>query len=90
MTKDSENSPRFFSITNPRLGQLLARQDGSDDQAMDALARVSPERAVKFLTKTHGGQAGEEALMRALICERQLHHNAARFWLGIYALISNP
>ncbi|MBL4863881.1 MAG: hypothetical protein JKY63_03160 [Rhodobiaceae bacterium] len=89
MTKDEDNSSRFFSFPNVRLGNLLARQDGTDDGEMDALAHVSPALAKKFLTKTHGDQAGEEALMRALICERQLHHNAARFWLGIYALISD-
>ncbi|WOF73638.1 hypothetical protein QMT40_001271 [Parvibaculaceae bacterium PLY_AMNH_Bact1] len=56
----------------------------ADERIQNALAHVNPERAVDFLRKTHGPHAGQEALMRALMAERQHHRAAARYWLDVY------
>jgi len=55
----------------------------SDERIQNALAHVNPERAVEFLRKTHGPHAGQEALMRALMAERQHHRAAASYWLEV-------
>lgn len=56
----------------------------ADERIQNALAHVNPARAVSFLRKTHGAHAGQEALMRALMAERQHHRAAARYWLDVY------
>jgi ABC-type proline/glycine betaine transport system substrate-binding protein len=56
----------------------------ADERIQNALAHVNPARAVSFLRKTHGPHAGQEALMRALMAERQHHRTAARYWLDVY------
>jgi hypothetical protein len=56
----------------------------ADARIQNALAHVNPESAVTFLRKTHGAAAGQEALMRALMAERQHHRVAARYWLDVY------
>ncbi len=55
-----------------------------DERIQNALSHVNPESAVTFLRKTHGPQAGQEALIRAFLAERQHHREAARYWLGVY------
>ena len=56
----------------------------ADARIQDALTHVNPARAVSFLRKTHGPHAGQEALMRALLAERQHHRTAALYWLDVY------
>lgn len=46
--------------------------------------QINPDLVVAYLDKAHGGRAGEEALMRALIKERSKERSSARFWLNIY------
>jgi len=62
----------------------LRRSTGADEVGLDALKHMDAERTAKYIAKVYGEHAGEEALMRSLICERQLHRTSARFWLGIY------
>ena len=59
----------------------------ADERIQNALAHVNPERAVDFLRHTHGAGAGQEALMRALMAERQQHRSAARYWLDVYGMV---
>eukprot|EP00439_Symbiodinium_sp_Y106_P090000 s1_g2536.t1 len=61
-----------------------AHYANADERIQSALSHVNPETAVTFLRKTHGPQAGQEALMRALMAERQHHRTAARYWLEVY------
>ena len=61
-----------------------AHYGSADERIQNALAHVNPETAVTFLRKTHGPHAGQEALMRALMAERQHHRTAARYWLDVY------
>jgi hypothetical protein len=57
---------------------------GAAETGADTLNHMDPVLTALYIAKTHGPHAGEEALMRALICERQRHHTSARFWMGIY------
>jgi len=63
---------------------LLPPLGSAEETGPDTLKHMNPVLTALYLAKTNGAQAGEEALMRALICERQRHHTEARFWLGIY------
>jgi len=45
---------------------------------------MDPALTALYIAKVYSTHADEETLMRALICERQHHHTAARFWIGIY------
>ncbi len=74
-----EDSTLAYLSQHPRL--YYAR---SDDRFENALAHVNPERAVTFLRRTHGVLAGQEALIRALLAERQHHRQSARYWIEIY------
>ncbi len=58
--------------------------DDAEARLHNTIANVNPERAVDFLQKMHGVQAGQEALLRALTAERQLHRVTARYWLEVY------
>ena len=62
----------------------LPTQGSAEETEPDTLKHMNPVLTALYLAKIHGAQAGEEALMRALICGRQRHHTAARFWMGIY------
>ncbi|HBM88831.1 MAG: hypothetical protein P1U69_07820 [Parvibaculaceae bacterium] len=64
-----------------------AYYSNADERIQNALAHVNPETAVTFLRKTHGPHAGQEALMRALMAERQHHRTAARYWLDVYGAL---
>ena len=82
--KTGSGAPADFAL------HYLQRTNGTDAEALDALANLDPEKAATYLAHVHGPRAGEEALLRSLICERQLHRVGARFWLGTYQRIAMP
>ena len=43
-----------------------------------------PERAAQVLIQSYAELAGEEALFRALLAERDRDRQKARFWIGVY------
>ncbi len=50
--------------------------------------KMNPEEAVTVLRQAYAELAGEEALFRALLAERDLNRKSARFWIGVYAKVS--
>ncbi|KAB0266595.1 hypothetical protein [Microvirga brassicacearum] len=50
----------------------------------DLWLRVDPAKAVRGFAQTYSEQAGEEALLRALLAERDGRREAAGFWLRVY------
>ncbi|PCJ72023.1 MAG: hypothetical protein COA62_05585 [Rhodobiaceae bacterium] len=58
--------------------------DSAGETELETLKHMNPVLTALYIAKVFGTHAGEEALMRALICERQHHHTSARFWMGIY------
>ncbi len=50
----------------------------------DLWLRLDPAKALRVLGQSHGAQAGEEALLRAWLAERDGRREAAGFWLRVY------
>ena len=50
----------------------------------DLWLRLDPAKALRVLRQSHGAQAGEEALLRAWLAERDGRPAAAGFWLRVY------
>ena len=50
----------------------------------DLWLRLDPAKALRVLGQGHGGQAGEEALLRAYLAERDGRRAAVLFWLRVY------
>lgn len=48
---------------------------------------MHPEEAARGLVQVYADLAGEEALFRALLAERDLKHEQARFWVGVYGKV---
>ncbi|KAB0266593.1 hypothetical protein [Microvirga brassicacearum] len=49
----------------------------------DLWLRLNPAKALRVLAQGHG-QAGEEALLRAWLAERDGRREAVLFWLRVY------
>jgi hypothetical protein len=45
---------------------------------------LPPDEAALVLSRAYAWLAGEEALFRALLAERNLDPEKARFWIGVY------
>ena len=60
--------------------------DPKDRNAWDSPAR--PDDAANVLARAYGDLAGEEALFRAFLAERDLRRDLARFWLDVYGRLS--
>jgi len=49
---------------------------------------IHPAEAARVLAQCYAERAGEEALFRALIAERDLNSPQARFWIRVYERLS--
>ena len=45
---------------------------------------IPPDEAALVLSRAYAWLAGEEALFRALLAERNLDSEKARYWIGVY------
>jgi two-component SAPR family response regulator len=50
---------------------------------------TSAEEAAAVLVSSHGEGAGEEALMRAFLAERDCNRGAVLFWIAVHSLLLN-
>jgi hypothetical protein len=50
----------------------------------DLWLRLDPARALRVLAQSYREQAGEEALLRAWLAEREGRREAVLFWLRVY------
>lgn len=50
----------------------------------DLWLRLDPAKALRVLAQSYREQAGEEALLRAWLAERDGRREAAGFWLRVY------
>jgi two-component SAPR family response regulator len=50
---------------------------------------TSAEDAAAVLVSSHGERAGEEALMRAFLAERDCNRGAVLFWITVHSLLLN-
>ena len=55
-----------------------------DTRSTDLWRDLSPHDAVCALVQAYGDQAGEEALIRAFIAERNGDRACVLFWLSVY------
>lgn len=63
-------------------------QDNQDEPRESSLWRsLSPNEAASVLLRVHETQAGEEALFRAFLAERDMESLRAGFWVQVYRLI---
>ena len=51
-------------------------------------ARLEPDDAANVLMRIYSAQAREEALLRALLAERDAKADLASFWAGVFQRIS--
>ena len=54
------------------------------DHDSDAVGEVSIGEAAQVLAHSYANRAGEEALFRALLAERDLNEAGASFWMRVY------
>ncbi len=80
--QDGPDDPEFSKVV-----QLFTR--AAEGAPPDAPEQLDATRLAEYLAAAHGPRAGQEVLLRALVCERQSHRTAARFWLSIYERIAS-